>query len=71
MRDLRFLLREPKTPFPKKGLYSGQNLRRQLLLRAAGDDKVVRVAHHVDLRAEVPLTARIRLQGHRFQAIQG
>src|SRR5262245_3913288 len=70
-RDLRLLFRESQTSLPKKGLYDGQDFALQLLLRAAGDDKVVRVAHHVDPRAEIPLTTRVRLEGHRFQAIQG
>src|SRR4030095_3389125 len=71
MRGLRLLFRESKTAFSKKGLYDGQDFSLQLLSRAAGDDKVVRVANHVDPRAEIPLTTRIRLEGHRFQAIQG
>src|SRR6476619_4400312 len=57
VRDLRLLLREVETTFPKEGCYGGQDFLFQLLSRAAGNDKVVRITHHVDLRAEIPLTA--------------
>src|SRR5947209_18123532 len=70
VRDLRLLSREPQTSFPKKGLYCGLNLPLQLLFRAAGDDKIIRVAHHVDPRPETPVT-RVSTEGHRFQTIQG
>ena len=63
-----FERRRPRSS--RKASIAGCTLCSSLFSRTACYDKVIRVAHHVDLGAEVSLAMRVRLQGHRFEPIQ-